>query len=107
MLESNRKGFAVMSADLDGISFESESFTDCVRYLHEGYVIARRTPKKCGIAINIRWLPSWYKPIYLRKGREKNIFNLHWSTWSLYRHVTGEIIPTSLPKKPDAKSVTA
>ena len=39
MLESHKKGYAVMSPDLTAIAFEDESLENCKRYCFNGDVI--------------------------------------------------------------------
>lgn len=92
MLESNREGFAVMSSDLKSFSFESERYTDCLRYLHKGDVIARRIPIVIGFGINFYWFSDFCKPVSLKRNRQKNILWLHFETHKNYTHKTGEII---------------
>jgi len=92
MLDSYRKGYGVLSEDLTGISFESESLEECKKYCREGYVIAERIPYVSGFIIRIYW-GRWYKPISFR-WETKNIFWLHWSISKMYFHKTGKILFT-------------
>ena len=98
MLDSYRKGYGVLSEDLTGISFESESLEDCKRYCSKGYVITERIPYLTGIIIRIIWT-KWYKPISFRTD-EKNILWLHWSFGKIYFHKTGKIVFTPNKKAP-------
>lgn len=92
MLDSNRKGYAVMSEDLKGYSFEDESLETCKRYCRKGYVIVEQIPYKCGFSISIIWR-KWYKPFDLHYN-EKNIFWLHWRISYNYLHRTGKTVYT-------------
>lgn len=51
MLDSRRKGYAVMNAVLTGIGFVDESFDNCKRYCFNGDVIVDAIPKKCGFSV--------------------------------------------------------
>lgn len=93
MLESSRKGFAVMSSDLKSFSYESENYKDCLRYLYKGSVIAERIPKVIGFGINFWWLSDYCKPIMLRRNRQKNILWLHFDIHKNYTHRTGKVVP--------------
>ena len=55
MLDSRLKGYAVMSPDLKGISFDNESFETCKRYCFNGDVIVEAIPYKCGIMVRLRF----------------------------------------------------
>jgi hypothetical protein len=94
MLESHKKGFAVMSKDLSGISFESDILDVCKIYCKNSDVIAERIPHVCGISIDIYWfeISYWYKPIYFPKYGQKNIFWLHFELSKNYFHKTGKIV---------------
>lgn len=63
MLESHKKGYAVMSPDLTAIAFEDESLENCKRYCFNGDVIVAVTPKKCGFSIRCRFhrKNEWFK----------------------------------------------
>jgi|GEM_PF-4089731 len=91
MLDSNRKGFAIMSEDLQGISYEAERLEDCLRWLHKGSVIAERIPYVSGFTIQVHWFRDYYKPIRLRSSL-KNIFYLHFQAYKTYSHKTGKVI---------------
>ena len=94
MLESNRKGFAVMSSDLKSFSFESENYKDCLKYLHHGDIIAERIPYVTGFGFNLWWFKSGFcKPLRLRKRGINNILWLHFDFHKNYNHKTGRIIP--------------
>ena len=90
MLDSNRKGFAVMNEKLTAYSFEDESLECCKKYCREGSVIAEQIPYKYGYSIRIVWRKFW-KPIYL-KYSQKNILWLHWNINREYTHKTGKIV---------------
>ena len=55
MLDSRRKGYAVMNAELTGIGFVDESFDNCKRYCFNGDVIVDAIPKKCGFSFRVRY----------------------------------------------------
>lgn len=55
MLDSRLRGYAVMSPDLTGIGFVSESLNDCKRYCFNGDVIVDAIPKKCGVSFRVRY----------------------------------------------------
>lgn len=55
MLHNYRKGYAVMSPDFKGISFEDENFETCKRYCFNGDVIVEVKPKKCGFSFRVRY----------------------------------------------------
>lgn len=48
MLDSNERGYAIMTKDLDGISLQDRSIEVCKRYCRNDYVIAERIPYKIG-----------------------------------------------------------
>lgn len=90
MLDSNRKGFAVMNEKLTSYSFADESLERCKRYCKEGSVIAEQIPYIYGYSIFISW-HQFLKPIYLKNG-QKNILWLHWSINKEYYQKTGKIV---------------
>lgn len=90
MLDSFRKGYAVMSPDLSGISFDDESLEVCKQYCYRDSVIVERIPYKCGITISFIWR-SYYKPFQFRYN-EKNIFWIHWQIDYRFLHKTGKIV---------------
>jgi hypothetical protein len=91
MLDSYRKGFAVMSEDLQGISFEDESLESCKRYCRKGYVIAERIPYTSGFQIRLYWA-KWWKPIKMLGYYPRNLLWLHWSVSKIKFHKTGKIV---------------
>lgn len=72
MLDSHRKGYAVMSEDLKGISFEDESLECCKKYCRKGNVIAERIPHVSGFQIRVFWA--------------------NWQVSKIYRHRTGRVV---------------
>lgn len=52
MLESSRKGYAVMTKELDAYSFEDESLEACKRWCMSGYVIVEQIPYVMGSVFN-------------------------------------------------------
>jgi len=90
-LARDKKGYAVMSSDLTGISIDSEYLDDIKQYCHHGDVIAERIPSVCGISITIKFLKFW-KPFYFRAYALKNILWFHWIICKEYRHKTGKIV---------------
>ena len=90
MLDSNRKGYAVMNKDLSAYSFEDESLENCKRYCYNDSVIAERIPYICGISIKFMWFEYW-KPFYFKYGMN-NILWFHWSIRKEYLHKTGKIV---------------
>jgi len=70
-------GYAVVSEDFTGTSFDSDSLDTCKRYCRKGDVIARTYRKKLGYEFRICWI-KWYRPFSFRPGwREINILWLH------------------------------
>lgn len=90
MLDSYRKGFAVMNKDLNAYSFEDESLETCKRYCNPGYVVVEQIPYVMGFSVRIVWHKYW-KPFFF-KYDEKNILWLHWSIRKEYSHKTGKIV---------------
>jgi hypothetical protein len=90
MLNSNRKGYAVMTEDLQAYSLEDESLGVCKKYCYEGYVVCERIPVKVGFSIRIYWCKFW-KPIYF-KYAPHNLLWLHFQIEPIYLHKTGKII---------------
>jgi hypothetical protein len=90
MLESNRKGYAVMNKGLNAYSFEDESLSICKKYCREGYVIVERIPYKYGFSIRVVFR-KFYSIINF-KYSEKNILWVHWSIRTEYSHKIGKIV---------------
>jgi hypothetical protein len=90
-LAKDRKGFAVMSPDLKGISIDSASLIDIKPYCKNGDVIVERIPVLCGFSLTIKFMKFW-KPIYFRTYAMKNILWIHWIVCKEYRHKTGKIV---------------
>lgn len=91
MLESNQKGYAVMSKDLSGISFESDNIKACLRYLRGDDVICELIPHVSGFSISFNWF-HFYKWLSFKHGM-KNILWIHWHYYKNHSHKTGKIIP--------------
>lgn len=90
MLESYQHGYAVMSEDRTGISFDDRSLETCKRYCREGDIIVKATPKVCGFSVRV-WLGGYDKPLsYSRFGRYANVFRLNVSWKKEFRHKYGE-----------------
>ena len=70
MLDSRRKGYAVMNSKITGISFEDASFETCKRHCFNGDIIVAVIPKKCGFSFRVR---------YHKKNK--------WFEWSKYNKV--------------------
>lgn len=93
MLESYRSGYAVMSADRTGISFESETIETCKRYCGDDYVIVRVTPKVMGFSLTVNFFKKWHRPFGFKKyNRIKNILWMHFYFTKEYSAHYGEII---------------
>lgn len=90
MLDSNRKGYAVMNEQLTGISFDSEELETCKRYCRNGYVIVERIPCVVGFSITFKWYRFW--KCFQFKYNPKNILWLHWSVQKEYAHKNGKIV---------------
>ena len=90
MLQSNRKGFAVMTKELDAYSFEDESLKTCKEYCRPGYVIVEQTPYVMGYSVRVVW-HKFATPFYF-KYSYKNILWLHWSVEKVYGHRVGKIV---------------
>lgn len=90
MLDSCRKGFAVMNEDLTAYSFEDESFEHCKKYCRDGDVIVEKIPYKVGYSIRIVF-HKFYEP-FTFKYNLKNILWLHWSIQREYFHKNGKIV---------------
>lgn len=90
-LSTRHRGYAVMTRDLTGISLDGYDIERLKRYCRNGYVIAERIPKVCGISLSIYWFKHYYKPFYL-KSSMKNILWFHWSVQKEYSHKTGKIV---------------
>lgn len=92
MLDRQRKGYAVMTEELDAYSFEDESLETCKRYCRKGYVVAEQIPVAYGFSLRVTW-HKYHKPIYLKlRWREMNIFWLHIRWNKEYTHKTGKIV---------------
>jgi hypothetical protein len=96
MLDTDRKGYAVMSKDLSAISFDDETVENCKRYCREGYVIAERIPYVAGFNIRIFWC-KWYRIINLTGYYPRNFFWIHWSTSKIHFHKTGKVVYSAEP----------
>jgi len=90
MLDSHRKGFAVMNKDLTAYSFEDESLECCKKYCRNNDVIAEQIPYKIGYSIRIVCHKFW-KPFYFKYDL-KNILWLHWNIRKEFSHKTGKIV---------------
>ncbi len=90
MLDSNRKGFAVMNKELDGYSFEHESLEKCKEYCYNTDVITEQIPYVYGFSIRVVWR-DYYKPIEFKYGNN-NIFWLHWNINKEHTHKTGKVV---------------
>jgi len=58
MLNSKDFGYAVMSPDMKGISFESIDLETCKEYCRNGQVIVEQIPAVNGFSISISWHPG-------------------------------------------------
>lgn len=85
----NQTGYAVMSPDLSGISFEHEDFDRCKQNCFNGDVIVKTWPKKCGFNLRVRFHPeeSWFK--WDRYGNHV-LFKLRFNISPEYRTIYGE-----------------
>jgi hypothetical protein len=90
MLDSHRKGFAVMNKDLTAYSFEDERLEHCKRYCRNNDVIVEKIPYKIGYSIRLVWHKFW-KPFDF-KYYQKNILWLHWSIRKEFSHKNGKIV---------------
>jgi hypothetical protein len=90
MLDSNRKGYAVMNKELNAFSFMDESLETCKRYCRGEYVIVEQIPYKVGYLIRFVWY-KFYKPFCFRYD-QKNILWFHWSITKEYAHKKGKIV---------------
>lgn len=93
MLDSSRKGYAVMTEDLSGINFDAETWEleKLKKMCGKGYVVAERIPKHHGYHITF-YLWKFYKPFCFKKDRVKNILWFHWQSFKRYFHKTGKIV---------------
>lgn len=70
-------GYAVVSRDRSGCSFEGECLETCKRYCRHDDIIVRKTRYRFGYGFRICWY-KWYKPFQFRwRWRECNILKLH------------------------------
>lgn len=85
MLEARERGYAVMSQDLKGISFESTSLDDCKRYCFNGDVIVEAIPERCGFSLRVRFHKTfpWFE---FRKYSLKIIFKCQFIFGWEYTH---------------------
>ncbi len=90
MLDSYRRGYAVMTHDLSAFAFESETLEDCKRYCGQGYVIVERIPVVNGFSMTVECRKYYHKWISFH--REFNLFQLHIRFWKHYTHKTGEVV---------------
>lgn len=90
-LAPNRKGYAVMSPDLQGTSIEADSIDNIKQYCTKDYVIAERIPKVIGFYVSVKFL-SYYKIVELRRSSWSNVLWLHWMCGYEYGHKTGKIV---------------
>ena len=92
MLDSSRKGFAVMSPSLKSYSFEHEDFERCKEWCRNGDVIAEQIPKCHGFGIRIYFMKFHRKEPFKMKYGLNNILWLHWTTSKVFFHKTGKIV---------------
>ena len=92
MLERNRRGYAVMTKELDAYSFDDESLEKCKRYCYNGDVVVEQIPYVYGLSIRIRF----YKPYrWIRYDRFCSQFNIGWLhiQWiKEYSHKCGKVV---------------
>lgn len=90
MLDSNQPGYAVMSEDRTGISFEDRSLETCKKYCREEDIIVKVTPKVCGFSVRV-WLGRYDKLLsYSRFWKYANVFRLNVSWRKEFQHKYGE-----------------
>lgn len=93
MLSNDRRGFAVMTEDLTAYSFESENYSDCLRYCTHGDVIVEMIPKKCGFKLRFQWTINygqWLK--YDKYSNRIDIGRLHIWWGAEWWHVKGNVV---------------
>lgn len=91
MLDSRKRGYAVMSKNLKCFYFDDESIECCKEYTQRGIVIAERIPHIYGFQISVFWA-KWHKPVSVFEYNTKNLFWLHWQVNKMYRHRTGCVV---------------
>lgn len=92
-LENYRKGYAVMTADLEGIKIDGEYLDELKQWCRNDDVIAERIPYVRGYSITIKILSDFYKLFCFKKYSSfKNILWIHWKTSKEYAHKTGKIV---------------
>jgi hypothetical protein len=87
MLQDDRKGYAVMTKDLTGISFEDVNLETCKKYLYPDSVIVERIPVVRGFSIRILFLNSMYHLI-----SSHNFLWLYFWFNKEYIHKCGKIV---------------
>lgn len=92
MLNSNERGFAVMSPGLDAYSIMTPDFETCKRFCRNGDVVVKRIPYVAGFSIKIVWHKP-YKIIEFESSHKYgNIFWLHFSWYKEFMHKNGAIV---------------
>lgn len=90
-------GYAVMSEDFQGISFQDFSLETCKRFCRPGYVIVKTMRGIMGFEVRVCWF-DYYKPFEWRRGHG-NIFYLHLN----FNKVFHDIYTRDVVWKPDNK----
>ena len=91
MIDSSRKGYAVMDPKLSGYYFEHEEFERCKNWCKNGKVIVELLPKHVGYNITFYFAKFW-KPFYFKTYSDKNILWFHWRISKRFHHKTGKIV---------------
>lgn len=90
MLRDNERGYAVMSEDRSGTSFEDRSLETCKRYCREGYIIVEVKPVVIGFGLRV-WMSRHDRAFsFSGFGRRLNLFGLNVSWHKEYGHCYGE-----------------
>jgi hypothetical protein len=96
MLLGHQHGYSVRSRDLNGISFESESLSDCYRFCHNGDVIVELNPVKCGFSLIVRY-SDWNAGLsYDKYAHCLRLWKLHIQVIPEFKHKVGKIVYDSL-----------
>jgi len=90
MLESFRRGYAVMKEDLSAYSFESESIKECLPFVRPGYVVVERIPVTYGYRLILSIHP--FHKLFKFKRSGKHILWFHWDIQKIWTHKCGKIV---------------
>lgn len=89
MIKKDCIGFAIVSKDRSGISFENKSLSECKRYCYGDNIVVITYPKLSGFTINIMfWKPR--KLLSFKDWGMKNILWLHFRFNLEYIRILGK-----------------